>query len=51
MHNTPQANLFAASYLARRRDKRTQDVALSVIGMGVLTARGFLGGTCPTGGA
>jgi nitrite reductase/ring-hydroxylating ferredoxin subunit/uncharacterized membrane protein len=36
--------LFAASYLARRCGKRTQGVALSLLGTGVLTVAGFLGG-------
>ncbi|MGH3796790.1 MAG: Rieske 2Fe-2S domain-containing protein [Pseudonocardiaceae bacterium] len=36
--------LFAASYIARRRGKRGQGIALSLIGTGLLTAAGFLGG-------
>ena len=36
--------LFAASYLARRRGRRAQGMALSLIGTGVLTAAGLLGG-------
>jgi nitrite reductase/ring-hydroxylating ferredoxin subunit len=36
--------LFSASYAARRRRKRAQGIALSVIGTGVLAASGFLGG-------
>jgi nitrite reductase/ring-hydroxylating ferredoxin subunit/uncharacterized membrane protein len=36
--------LFAVSYLARRRGRRAQGMALSLIGTGVLTAAGLLGG-------
>ena len=36
--------LFAASSLARLRGKRAQGITLSMIGTGVLTAAGFLGG-------
>ena len=36
--------LFAASWLARLRGKRASGIALSMIGTGVLTAAGFLGG-------
>lgn len=44
MGNAAATALFAASYLARRRGHRTQGVALSLIGLGVLITAGFLGG-------
>jgi nitrite reductase/ring-hydroxylating ferredoxin subunit/uncharacterized membrane protein len=42
--NAAAVGLFTASYAARRRRKRLQGIALSVIGAGVLVASGFLGG-------
>jgi nitrite reductase/ring-hydroxylating ferredoxin subunit/uncharacterized membrane protein len=42
--NVAAVGLFTASYAARRRDKRAQGIALSVIGTGVLAVSGFLGG-------
>lgn len=42
--NILATGLFAVSYLVRRRGWRAQGIALSLIGTGVLTAAGFLGG-------
>lgn len=42
--NVAAVGLFTASYAARRRRKRAQGIALSVIGTGVLAVSGFLGG-------
>ncbi|MGH8967120.1 MAG: DUF2231 domain-containing protein, partial [Actinomycetes bacterium] len=42
--NAAAVGLFTASYTSRRRRKRAQGIALSVIGTGVLVASGFLGG-------
>jgi nitrite reductase/ring-hydroxylating ferredoxin subunit/uncharacterized membrane protein len=42
--NVAAVGLFTASYVARRRRKRAQGIALSVIGTGVLAVSGFLGG-------
>jgi len=42
--NAVATGLFAASYVARRCGHRTQGVALSLIGLGVLGTAGFLGG-------
>ena len=42
--NVAATGLFAASYLTRRRGQRTQGIALSLIGLGVLAAAGFFGG-------
>lgn len=42
--NVAAVGLFTASYAARRRHKRAQGIALSMIGTGVLAASGFLGG-------
>lgn len=44
MSSLTATGLFAASYLARRRGKRVPGIALSLLGTGVLTAAGFLGG-------
>jgi nitrite reductase/ring-hydroxylating ferredoxin subunit/uncharacterized membrane protein len=44
MCNVAAVSFFTASYAARRRGKRAQGIALSVIGTGVLAASGFLGG-------